>query len=97
MTRLVERYRFPGMWFFGVERNPCRFGTDAVTLESVPFLLEGFGCTFPPLLGAYQGDPRTSSGSSVIVVAFLLGGVVWYAMIQSASIVVGICRRGRSS
>ena len=42
------------------------------------------------------GNPRTYPGSSVGVVAFLLGGAAWYAAIQSDRLVVGLCRRGRS-
>ena len=44
-----------------------------------------------------RGNPRTSPGSSVAVVAFLLQGVVWYAVIWSARIVLGIRRRGHIS
>ena len=42
------------------------------------------------------GNPRTSPGSNSVVVVFLLGGVAWYAAIQSARVVVRLCRRERS-
>ena len=39
----------------------------------------------------------SSLGSSIVVVAFLLGGAAWCVAIQSARIVVGLLWRGCSS
>jgi hypothetical protein len=47
---------------------------------------------FPTLCNAGV-NLRTSPGSSVVVIAFLLGVVGWYAAIRSARIVVGILQR----
>jgi hypothetical protein len=44
----------------------------------------------PPRIG---GNPRTSSGSNVFVVAFLLECVNWYAALRISKSVVGIFQR----
>jgi hypothetical protein len=47
------------------------------------------------VLARTGGNPRTTPGSSGVVVAPLLEGVAWYAELQSARSVVGIIRRAQ--
>jgi hypothetical protein len=61
-----------------------------------PYLLEGLGVK-PSSLARVRtrGNPRIRPGSSVVVVASLLGGAAWYEAILSARSAVEISR-GRS-
>ena len=55
-------------------------GTNAVTPAGAAILLEGRRVTLSPLYPPCTGrNPRTRPGSSVVGVAFLLGGAAWYA------------------
>jgi hypothetical protein len=54
-------------------------------LRAPPYLPEGRGVE-PSSLARVRtrGNPRIRLGSSVVVVAFLPGGIAWYAAFQSA-------------
>jgi hypothetical protein len=53
-----------------------------------PSFLKGVGEALLPVSAHTGGNPRTSPGSSVIIVAFLLEGAAWYAALQNARRVV---------
>jgi hypothetical protein len=73
--------------FFGFGRNPCRFGTDAVTLASVAipsWRASGVPLPYPPK--RTRENPRTYPGNNVVFFTFLLAGVAWYVASQSCTV-----------
>ena len=81
---LAGRLRSVGRWGLEYGRNPCRSSARCGdTCGCHHSFLEGVGDIHPPPPSACRGNPRTCPGSSVIGVAFFLGGVVLCAMVRS--------------
>ena len=83
-----------GMWVSGEEKSMSAMSdTGAVMLAGAAVLLEGrrvYPSHSPPCT---ERNPRISPRSSVVIVAFLLEGVAWYAASRRHKRVMGMLRR----
>ena len=73
-----------GGWGWNAGEIPVGFGPDAVTPVGATIPSWRVSVVFTPHLPPRAGgNPRTRPGSSVVGVAFLLGGAAWYAEVRN--------------